>query len=74
MGRSRDEIMSKNDRYREMIGASKSLTVNIEKFRRALGRRGPWKGGSLRAYHDELLLELVTAKRSKIRISALQMC
>ena len=66
--------MNNNDRYHEMIGASRSLVVNIEKFRRALGRRGPWKGGSLRAYHDELLLELVTAKRSKVRISALQAC
>jgi hypothetical protein len=64
--------MSRGDRYREMIGASKSLTVNIRMFRRALGRRGPWKGGSLRDYHDELLIELATAKRSKIRLSALQ--
>ena len=64
--------MSRGDRYCEMIGASKSLTVNIRMFRRALGRRGPWKGGSLRDYHDELLIELATAKRSKIRLSALQ--
>ena len=54
----------------EIVGASKSLTVNIKIFRQALGRRGPWRSIGLRAYHDELLLELATTKRSKIRLSA----
>lgn len=56
--------------YREMIGASKSLVKNIKELRKALGRRGPWKRGDLRSYHSELLYELATTKRSKIRLTA----
>ena len=57
---------------REMIGSSKTLTLNIVKLRGALGRRGPWRQCSLREYHDELLYSLVTAKRRSISLSRLR--
>jgi hypothetical protein len=63
--------MSRAERYHQMIGASRALTLNIQKLRQALGRRGPWRRGSLRDYHDALLLELATSKRSKIKLAAL---
>jgi hypothetical protein len=65
--------MSKNhyDGFREMVGASKSLSVNIGIFRSMLRRRGPWKHGSRRKYHDELLYDIIMAKRSSLRLDVL---
>lgn len=58
--------------YREMIGSSKTLSINIEKLRAALGRRGPWRQCGLRQYHDELLFDLATAKRRNISLDRLR--
>jgi hypothetical protein len=64
--------MSQSERYHQMIGASKALTLNIQTLRKALSRRGPWRRGSLRDYHDALLYELATSKRSRIKLRALR--
>ena len=58
--------------YQEMIGSSKTLSINIVKLRAALGRRGPWRRCGLRKYHDELLYDLATAKRRSISLGCLR--
>jgi hypothetical protein len=58
--------------YQEMIGSSKTLSLNIGKLRAALGRRGPWRQCGVREYHDELLYDLATAKRRNIRLNRLR--
>jgi hypothetical protein len=58
--------------HQEMIGSCKTLSLNIEKLRGALGRRGPWRQCGLREYHDELLYDLATAKRRNISLDRLR--
>lgn len=48
--------------------SSKTLTKSIVKMRHILKRRGPWPSKRLRAYHDQLLIEIAKSMPSDLRI------